>query len=164
MARKSKAIAKQPKAERAQARNEDNDDNEEVFSQSFKDRLNQFSELSKEILIRKAEQEGNSANQEIRDRRERVSEKVEAASSAILKEELQSLQEWIAEEQKAIASQVNSINDAHDSIKNTLESTNSFSSEEIEQQLQALKDRAAERQAIHDNYGDLLERSKNIYN
>lgn len=59
---------------------------------------------------------------------------------------------------------MNSINDAHDSIKNTLESTNSFSSEEIEQQLQALKDRAAERQAIHDNYGDLLERSKNIYN
>lgn len=135
MARKSKAIAKEPKGEKAPVRNEENEDDGEIFSESFRDRLNQFSELSKEILTRKAELEGNSANQEIKERRERVSEKVEAASSAILKEELQTLEEWIAEEQKTIANQVRSIRSAHDAVKHTLESTGAFTSDEVEKQL-----------------------------
>ena len=93
-----------------------------------------------------------------------MSQRVEAASAAILKEELLSLEEWISQEQKTIAQQVRSIHAAHDAVKNTLESTGSFSQDEIALQLQAIESRAAERQAIHDSYGQLLERSKNIYN
>jgi hypothetical protein len=135
MARKSKQIAKEPKGEKKLLRDQDEEDDGEVFSQSFRDRLDQFSELSKEVLTRKAEVEGNSANQEIKDRRERVSQRVEEASAAILKEELVTLEEWIADEQKSIARQVGSINAAHDSVKNTLEGTNSFSADEIQKLL-----------------------------
>ena len=155
MARKTKAITKEPKADKAPLSAEAEDDGE-VFSQNFRDRLDQFSELSKEVLTRKAETEGNSANQEIRDRRERVSQRVEAASAAILKEELISLEEWIAQEQKTIADQVKSIRAAHDAIKSTLEGTGSFSPEEVANQLSAIEERAAERQAVHDSYGVLL--------
>ena len=85
-----------------------------------------------------------------------MSQRVEAASAAILKEELISLEEWIANEQKAIADQVKSIYAAHDAVKSTLEGTGSFSSEEVAQQLSAIEERATQRQAVHDSYGVLL--------
>jgi phage shock protein A len=117
---KRKAIAKEPKPERAAARSSEPEDDGEVFSQTFRDRLDQFSSLSKEVLTRKAEIEGSSANQEIRDSRERVSQRVEEASAAILKEELISLEVWIADEQRTIADQIKSIHAAHHAVKATL--------------------------------------------
>lgn len=81
---------------------------------------------------------------------------MEAASAAILKEELQSLEEWIAQEQKTIADQVNSINAAEDAVRKALESTGAFSAEEVDRQIQVVQERANERQAIHDSYGELL--------
>ncbi len=78
---------------------------------------------------------------------------MEEASAAILKEELISLEEWIAEEQRTIAEQVKNINAAHHAVKTTLEGTGSFSPEEVARQLAAIEERAAERQAVHDSYG-----------
>jgi hypothetical protein len=116
------------------------------------------------VLTLKADLEGSSPNQEIKERRERVSKRVEGASAAILQQELQSLEEWIAEQQKNLADQIKSINTAQEENKKILQSTGAFSEEEIEKQLSAVKERAAEKQSIHDNYGELLARSKNIYN
>lgn len=78
---------------------EDAPENVEIFSESFKQRLDLFSGITKEVLTIKADVEGNNQNQEIRERRERVSSKIEEASSNILKDELQSLESWIVDQQ-----------------------------------------------------------------
>lgn len=111
--KKSKPISKADKPRQADQDAEDSEDGE-VFSQSFRDRLDQYSSLSKEVLNLKADLEGSSPNQEIKDRRERVSARVEEASSTILREELESLEEWIAEQQKNLAAQVARIHTAYD--------------------------------------------------
>lgn len=52
--KKSKPISKADKPERAAQDADDNEDGE-VFSQSFRDRLDQYSTLSKEVLTLKAD-------------------------------------------------------------------------------------------------------------
>jgi hypothetical protein len=135
MARKTKAIAKQVKVVKESSSEEESQDDGEIFSQSFRNRIEQFSTLSKEVLTIKAVQEGTNPNQEIKERRGRVSARVEETSSNILREELESLEEWIAQQQKELAQQVNRINDAYAENKKTLEATGSFTASEIEQLL-----------------------------
>jgi hypothetical protein len=55
-----------------------------------------------------------------------------------LKEELNSLEEWIVEQQKNLVGQIELIKQAHGNNRKNLESTNAFSKEEIESQLEAL--------------------------
>ena len=95
--RKSKKIAKAEKKESPSAHHDEKDEpaNEELFSQSFRDRLEKFSNLTKDVLTRKAEVEGSSTSEEVVKRKERVSEKIQEASSAIMKSELEALEGWI---------------------------------------------------------------------
>lgn len=53
--KKSKPISKADKPEKVAHGGEDNEDDGEVFSQSFRDRLDQYSSLSKEVLTIKAD-------------------------------------------------------------------------------------------------------------
>ena len=159
--KKSKKIVKQPKADPKEEKEEAA--SEDIFSESFRDRLDKFSGLTKEVLALKAEVEGGSTNEEVAKRRERVSEKIEEASSGILKDELNSLEGWIGEQKEKLAEEIKRINKAYEENRNTLEATGSFKDDEIKDQLSTIQKRAQEKQDIFDSYEELLAKSKSIY-
>jgi len=72
------------------------------------------------VLYIKADVEGSSASQELTDRRERVSQKIEDASSEILREELHSLEGWIGEQKEKLSLEIKRINKAYEENRSSL--------------------------------------------
>ena len=164
-ARKSKKIAKAEKAAPSAHKEEEKDEpaNEELFSQSFRDRLEHFSALTKDVLAQKAEINGTSSSAEVAERKARVSEKIEEASSAILKSELESLESWIGEQQSKLEEEVKQIRKAYEDNRASLAATGAFTDDEIKDQLAAVEKKAQDKQQIYDEYGELLDKSRAIY-
>lgn len=52
--KKTKQIAKAPKEE-SEARQQNNDDDGELFTESFRNRVDQYSNLTREVLVTKAQ-------------------------------------------------------------------------------------------------------------
>lgn len=164
--KKGKQIEKPAKAARPAPKEESSDpqeDNGDIFSATFKQRLDQFATLNQEVLTIKAQVEGSDTNAEIAQRRGKVSSKIETASAAILKEELNSLEKWIEDQQAQLAEEIRKIIKARDDIEATLRSTGAFSEEEIASKVATVQARADERQQVHDDYSALLAKSQQIY-
>ena len=112
-----------------------------IFSESFKDRISEFSEFYKEFLSHKAAHEDADLSGEMDTVTKRVSENIELACSKVLKEELVSTEEWIKEQQKAIQDQIGKVENAYDENKKSLEATGTFSDGEIKNQLKPISDK-----------------------
>ena len=119
--------------------------NDDVFSEGFHDRLAKFSSLNEEVLNLKAEIEGGDQTEELKARKEKVSSRIEDASSKILKSELESLEVWIGEQRGKISGEVDKINDCYEKNKANLEETGSFSEKEIKKNLESIASRASEK-------------------
>ena len=138
-------------------------DLKDIFSESFRTRLTQYISLNKEVLSLKGEAEGVDNSAEAEQRKSKMSDRVEQASTDILRLELGALEEWIGDQQVQISDDIVSLNKVYDENKNNLEKTNSFKAYEVSSMVDPIQTRANERQAAYDSYGALIRRSKDIY-
>lgn len=74
----------------------------EYLSEEFYKKLSAFTTLNNELLKLRADSKGTDESTERSTSVERVSEKLEAAASKVLKDELASLEKWIDLEQKSL--------------------------------------------------------------
>ena len=150
MPKKTKKIEKEDKEEKPQvsAKKEKKQDlsaDWDIFSDGFKNRLNQFISLNKEVLDWKSTVEGTDQSSQINERKDRMAGKVEEAAAVILKEELTSLEEWIADQQGKLKEEIGKIEDAYEGSRKNLLATGSFSEDEIKNQLSNVQKKAEER-------------------
>lgn len=92
-----------------------------------------------------------------------MASKVEEAATAILKDELTSLEDWIKDQQSTLKEEVAKIEDAYENSRKTLLSTGFFNEEEIKNQLANIQKKADDKKQVYDNYDSLLSRAKEIY-
>lgn len=138
-------------------------DLKDIFSESFRARLSQYISLNKEVLNMKGEAEGVDNSAEIEQRKSKMSDRVEQASTDILRLELGALEEWMGDQQVQISDDIVGLNKVYDENKNNLEKTNSFKANEVSSMVDPIQARANERQVAYDSFGDLIRRSKDIY-
>lgn len=91
MPKKSKKIVKEEKEDKPlvsakKEKNKEASSDWDIFSDGFKDRLNQFITLNKEVLDLKSTVEGSDQSDQINERKERMANKVEEAAAVILKD------------------------------------------------------------------------------
>lgn len=167
MGKKTKQIEKETKEDKPQAagkKGKDATPEWDIFSDGFKDRLNQFISLNKEVLDLKASVEGTDQTEQINERKAGMAKKVEEAAAAILQDELSSLEEWIKEQQLKLKEEITKIEEAYENSRKTLISTGFFSEEEVKGQLVNVQKKCDEKKEVYENYDSLLVRSKDIYN
>lgn len=132
----------------------------EVFTPKFYETLESFKNFYKEVLTLKAKDGDSTGFSEVR---KRVSGKLEAESSKILKEELADLERWIGQQQGKLAGQTAKIEEAYKANSTSLANTGSFTDEEIRKQLQPIQAKIDEKNATYASFGELLKRAKDIY-
>ena len=90
--------------------------------------------------------------------------KIEEAAADILKNEVSSLQQWVKDQQKTLQEDIKKIETAYEDTRANLLSTGAFSEEEVKNQLTAVQKKAEDKKDVYDNYEELLNKSKSIYN
>ena len=168
MPKKTKKIQKAEKEEKAEApakKAGKKDANDwDIFSDSFKDRLKQFCQLNTEVTDLKSEMEGNDQSAQAEERKERMASKVEDAATAILKDELRALEEWIEEKQKNLKDDISRLQTAYENSRKALLDTGLYNEEEeLKTQLSHIQKKADGKKEAYDNYDQLLAKSSAIY-
>ena len=92
-----------------------------------------------------------------------MASKVEEAATAILKDELSSLEDWIKNKQATLKEEIGTIEDAYENSRKTLLSTGFFNEEEIKTQLANIQKKADDKKEVYDSFESLLSRAKEIY-
>ena len=115
-----------------------------------------FSERTKEEENENIETKLNEVN-------EKMNSKLEKAFSAIMKEELKEVQEWIKSRQDEIEDEIKLLDCAIQTIQINLSSTKCFSESEIEQNLVAIQDKKFKKREVWYDYNILMGDSRLIY-
>jgi hypothetical protein len=88
---------------------------------------------------------------------------VEEAATEILKNQISSIETWIGEQQVKYYEEKERIDKAYEENRKSLLSTGSFTEIEVKDHLINIQKKSEEKQAVYDQYADLLSRCQNIY-
>ncbi len=88
---------------------------------------------------------------------------MEEAATEILKNQISSIETWIGEQQAKYYEEKERIDKAYEENRKSLLSTGSFTEIEVKDHLINIQKKSEEKQAVYDQYADLLSRCQNIY-
>lgn len=72
-----------------------------------------------------------------------VKKKIESACSTVLRKDIYEAEKWIEERQASIKEQISNVEQAESETRRALEAANTFSSAEIDKQVQGIKNKKA---------------------
>lgn len=158
------APAPAPKATKgkAKAAAKKTEEGQGVLSASFYDKIEQFSQIYQEVnnII---EEGGKSTAFDLAEKERNISLKLEEQCSNVLKSELEAAELWIQDKQAELKDQNAKLEEAQDKIRDILQGTNTFSTEEVEANLNIIVDRIGDNIKQLDVYDELLHKARNAY-
>ena len=133
-----------------------------LLSDAFYDKIEQFGQIYQEVnnII---EEGGKSDGFDLAEKERNISEKLEEQCSKVLKSELEAAEQWIQDKQEELKRQNSNLEQAQNDIKEILEKTNAFSSDEVQTNLNLIVDKIGDNNKQLDVYDDLLQKARSAY-
>ena len=133
-----------------------------LLSDAFYDKIEQFGQIYQEVnsII---EEGGKSDGFDLAQKERNISEKLEEQCSKVLKSELEAAEQWIQDKQTELKQQNSNLEQAQNDIKEILEKTNVFSSDEVQTNLNLIVDKIGDNNKQLDVYDDLLQKARSAY-
>lgn len=125
--RKTKQIEKKAKPEKVAEPKEGSSEDWDIFTDDFKDRLNEFITLNEEVLELKASVEGVDESEQFQENKKKMACRIEEAAIDILKGEVSGLEDWIKGQVKEVDEAIKKIEDAYETNRSSLLATGVFS-------------------------------------
>lgn len=156
------SAAKGSKAKATKAAPKKAEEAQGLLSDAFYDKIEQFGQIYQEVnnII---EEGGKSDAFDLAEKERNISEKLEEQCSKVLKSELEAAEQWIQDKQEELKRQNANLEQAQNDIKEILEKTNVFSSDEVQTNLNLIVDKIGDNNKQLDVYDDLLQKARSAY-